>query len=155
MPPAQPRGKYLFEVVGRMSSPCIKFHFQISNLTSPAPNDESAGISVSFLHHMGGWEWTKGNMMAGRLVSLSQNGRPATCFCPTENLPFSFTTSHVACGGECHQPNPTASTSSKWLEGCRILASNFIFKFQISPALHQMMNQLGFPSAFSTPLHLR
>jgi hypothetical protein len=41
------------------------------------------------------------------------------------------------------------------LEGCRILASNFIFKFQISPALHQMMNQLGFPSAFSTPLHLR
>jgi hypothetical protein len=34
---------------------------------------------------------TKGNMMAGWLVSLSQNGRPATCFCPTENLPFSFT----------------------------------------------------------------
>ena len=34
---------------------------------------------------------TKDHMMAGWLVSLSQNGRPATCFCPTENLPFSFT----------------------------------------------------------------
>ena len=50
MPPAQPHGKYLFEVVGRMSNPCIKFHFQISNLTDPAPHDGSAGISVSFLH---------------------------------------------------------------------------------------------------------
>ena len=52
MPRAQPHGKYLFEVVGRMSSPCIKFHFQISNLKShqPCSNDESAGIFVSFLH---------------------------------------------------------------------------------------------------------
>ena len=86
---------------------------------------------------LGGWEWTKDHMMAGWLVSLSQNGRPATCFCPTENLPFSFTTSHVAWKVKCHQPNPTASIFSKWLEGCRVLASNFIFKFQISPALLQ------------------
>ena len=70
---------------------------------------------------------------------------------------FFSTTSHVAWKVKCHQPNPTASIFSKWLEGCRVLASNFIFKFQISnltsPA--PMMNQLEYSSAFSTSLHWR
>jgi hypothetical protein len=135
---SQPHGKYLFQSGWKVLDPCIKFHFQISVLTNPAPHDGAAGNFGSYVHHMGGWERTKSNMIAGWLVSLSQNGRPTTCFCPTENLSFSFTTSHVACGS-VHPPIPTPRQVpfSKWLEG---VGSLHQVHFQISvltnPAPH-------------------